>query len=111
MDCFEQKNNICFEQELKNYVWVRKFPITAYSKKEAIEQIKFEFEGDGVIISGRDLSVDLEYLGTEKSKEYDVKMYEYMKNEYTDNPKKMNFPKETSQERKQRIKKQAKELE
>jgi len=99
-----------FEQGLKNYVWVRKFPITAYSKEEAIEQIKSEFYGENVMISGRDLSVDLEYLGTEKAKDYDVKMYEYMENEHSDNPKKMDFPKENSQERKERMKKQAKEL-
>tara|TARA_R110002051_G_C8372770_1_gene443797 strand:- start:211 stop:522 length:312 start_codon:yes stop_codon:yes gene_type:complete len=92
----------CFEQGLKNYVWVRKFPITAYSKEEAIEQIKSDFDGESVMISGRDLSVDLQYLGTEKSNDYDKKMYEYMGNEYVDNPKKMNFPKETDKERKER---------
>ena len=64
----------CFEQSLKNYVWVRKFPITAYSKDEAIEIIKSEFDGESIMISGRDLSIDLEYLGTEKAKEYDKKI-------------------------------------
>jgi len=95
---------------LKNYVWVYKFPITAYSKEEAIEQIKMDFELDNVIIKGRDLSVDLEYLGTEKSNGYDKKMYEYMENEYSENPKEMDFPKETDKERKERMEKYATEL-
>ena len=95
---------------LKNYVWVYKFPITAYSKEEAIEQIKMDFKSDSVIINGRDLSIDLEYSGTEKANRYDKKMYEYMENEYSENPKEMDFPKQTDKERKESQKKYATEL-
>jgi len=105
MDCsFQQK------EKLKNYVWVKKFEITAYNKREAIEEMKMNFDSNSVMISGRDLEVDLEYVGTEKPTSYDVKMYEYRGNEYSENPKKMTYPKETSQERKERISKWATEL-
>tara|TARA_B110000263_G_scaffold127715_1_gene111088 strand:- start:157 stop:564 length:408 start_codon:yes stop_codon:yes gene_type:complete len=80
------------KRELKNYVWVKKFSITAYSRKEAVEQLKEDFYSDSVMITGRDLSVDLEYLETEKARKYDIDMYNYMKNEHSKNPKKMNFP-------------------
>jgi len=95
---------------LKNYVWVYKFPITAYSKEEAIQQIKMDFDFESVTIHGRDLSIDLEYSGTEKANRYDKKMYEYMENEYSENPKTMDFPKETDKERKESRKKYATEL-
>jgi len=95
---------------LKNYVWVRKFEYTAHTKEEAIEQIKADFEIDSVMITARDLSVDLEYLGTEKSNGFDKKLYEYMENEYSENPKTMDYPKETAKERKERIAKWAAEL-
>ena len=104
------KEQVGLTNGLKNYVWVKKFEITAHTKEEAIDQLKFDFESDSVIISGRDLPSELEYSGIEKSNDYDKKMYEFMQNEYSDNPKNMDFPKETSQERKERLQKWATEL-
>jgi len=104
------KEQVGLTKGLKNYVWVRKFEITAHTKEEAIDKIKMDFDLDSVMITGRDLSIDLEYSGIEKSNDYDKKMYEFMQNEYSDNPKNMDFPKETSQERKESQKKYATEL-
>ena len=95
---------------LKKYVWVYKFPITAHTKKEAIEQIKMDFDFESVIIHGRDISIDLEYLGIEKVRDYDKKMYEYMENEYSDNPEDLNFPRLSDKERKEERKTYATEL-
>ena len=88
----EENKTKLTNKKLKNYVWVKKFSITAHSKDEAIEQLKDDFDSDSVTISGRDLSVDLEYLKTENPRKYDIEMYEYMKNELLKNPKKLKFP-------------------